>query len=250
MGTKLVFLPMQIEISAVSVCLISQHYEVQLALRKKKKKKSNLHYFSWTILPLSDLLRKSRANSKTPKNRPSRLPSSCFLTCILVVFHGLSFLEIPTPFLFSFSSFSIYIFLSYLSLISLSLLLRLSLSVFPLMASQNPQSNFEDYLPVMAGKLGGDGLIDELCNGFNLLMDSDKGVITFESLKRNSAFLGLQDLADEDLRSMITEGDFDGDGALNQLEFCVLMFRLSPELMEGSKLWLQQVLQQELNDYV
>ncbi|KAI9093377.1 hypothetical protein K1719_027391 [Acacia pycnantha] len=118
------------------------------------------------------------------------------------------------------------------------------------MASQNPEVNFQDYLPMMANKLGGDGLIDELCNGFNLLMDSDKGVITFDSLKRNSVSLGLQDLADEDLRSMLREGDFDGDGTLNQLEFCVLMFRLSPELMEGSKLWLQEVLQQEIQDSV
>lgn len=116
------------------------------------------------------------------------------------------------------------------------------------MAAQNPQTQFQDYLPLMANKLGGDGLIEELCNGFNLLMDSEKGVITFESLKRNSALLGLQDLKDEDLRSMLSEGDFDGDGALNQLEFCVLMFRLSPELMEGSKLWLEEALQQELQN--
>ncbi|KAF2285894.1 hypothetical protein GH714_008737 [Hevea brasiliensis] len=101
--------------------------------------------------------------------------------------------------------------------------------------NQNPSSNFYDYLPVMAHKLGGDGLIGELCNGFNLLMDSEKGVITFESLKRNSALLGLQDLSDDDLRCMLKEGDFDGDGALNQMEFCVLMFRLSPELMEESR---------------
>ncbi|CAJ1956874.1 unnamed protein product [Sphenostylis stenocarpa] len=118
------------------------------------------------------------------------------------------------------------------------------------MAAQNSQTHFQDFLPVMANKLGGDGLIDELCNGFNLLKDLEKGVITFDSLKRNSVLLGLQGLSDEDLRSMLVEGDFDGDGALNQLEFCVLMFRLSPELMEGSKLWLEQVLQQELKDYL
>ena len=117
------------------------------------------------------------------------------------------------------------------------------------MAAQNSQTQFQDYLPFMANKLGGDGLIDELCNGFNLLKDSDKGVITFESLKKNSALLGLQGLSDEDLKSMVLEGDFDGDDALNQMEFCVLMFRLSPELMEGSKLWLDHVLQQELQDY-
>nr|GMC53780.1 G-type lectin S-receptor-like serine/threonine-protein kinase At4g27290 isoform X1 [Ipomoea batatas] len=97
------------------------------------------------------------------------------------------------------------------------------------------QSNFRDLLPLMAEKLGGDALIGELCNGFQLLMDKDRGVITFESLKNNSALLGLQDFTDDDLRSMLREGDSDGDGALNQMEFCVLMFRLSPELMEQSE---------------
>ncbi|CAL5405724.1 unnamed protein product [Camellia sinensis] len=46
--------------------------------------------------------------------------------------------------------------------------------------------------------------------------------------------LGLQELREDDLRGMLRECDFDGDGALNQMEFCVLMFKLSPELMEHS----------------
>ncbi|KAK3040281.1 hypothetical protein RJ639_028196 [Escallonia herrerae] len=108
------------------------------------------------------------------------------------------------------------------------------------------QSQFQDFLPIMADKLGGNGLIGELCNGFRLLMDVDKGVITFDSLKRNSALLGLQDLTDDDLLSMLKEGDFDGDGALNQMEFCVLMFRLSPDLMEQSQFLLEEALQQQL----
>ncbi|KAF3657997.1 hypothetical protein FXO38_13450 [Capsicum annuum] len=62
----------------------------------------------------------------------------------------------------------------------------------------------------MAEKLGGVGLIDELCKGFELLMDRNKGVITFESLPKNSALLGLQDLSDDDLRYMVKEADFDG----------------------------------------
>nr|XP_004487640.1 calcium-binding protein KRP1-like [Cicer arietinum] len=115
---------------------------------------------------------------------------------------------------------------------------------------QNTQVPFQDSLPFMANKLGGEGLINELCNGFNLLMDSNKRVITFESLKKNSSLLGLQGLSDEDLQSMILEGDYDGDGALNQMEFCVLMFRLSPELMDGSKLWLEQMIQQEIQDFM
>ncbi|KAL9366400.1 hypothetical protein Peur_037599 [Populus x canadensis] len=115
-------------------------------------------------------------------------------------------------------------------------------------SSQNQNSNFQDFLPLMANKLGGDGLIGELCNGFNLLMDGEKGVITFDSLKKNSALLGLQDLSDDDLRSMLKEGDFDGDEALNQMEFCVLMFRLSPELMEESQFLLEEALLQEFKD--
>ncbi|KAL9453558.1 hypothetical protein AB3S75_009212 [Citrus x aurantiifolia] len=108
--------------------------------------------------------------------------------------------------------------------------------------------DFEDLLPVMADKLGGEGLINELCNGFQLLMDKVKGVITTESLKLNATVLGLQDLTDDELISMVKEGDLDGDGALNQMEFCVLMFRLSPQLMEESQLWLREALNEELNN--
>ncbi|KAK9225891.1 hypothetical protein WN943_010936 [Citrus x changshan-huyou] len=112
----------------------------------------------------------------------------------------------------------------------------------------NRMVDFEDLLPVMADKLGGEGLINELCNGFQLLMDKVKGVITTESLKLNATVLGLQDLTDDELASMVKEGDLDGDGALNQMEFCVMMFRLSPQLMEESQLWLREALNKELNN--
>ncbi|KAG8373216.1 hypothetical protein BUALT_Bualt11G0000500 [Buddleja alternifolia] len=79
-------------------------------------------------------------------------------------------------------------------------------------------------------------------------MDSDKGVITFESLKKNSALLGLQEWSDNDLYGMLKEGDFDGDGALNQLEFCVLMFRLSPKLIDHSQFLLDEPFQQEASN--
>ncbi|KAG6419540.1 hypothetical protein SASPL_121762 [Salvia splendens] len=104
---------------------------------------------------------------------------------------------------------------------------------------------FADMLPLMAERLGGEGLIGELCKGFGLLMDREKGVITFESLKKNSALLGLQDLGDEELEGMLREGDLDRDGALDQMEFCVLMFRLSPQLMDQSEALLEYALQQE-----
>ncbi|TKY48792.1 Calcium-binding protein PBP1 [Spatholobus suberectus] len=117
-----------------------------------------------------------------------------------------------------------------------------------MMAGIGKGVEFEDLLPVIAGKLGGEGLLKELCNGFQLLMDKEKGVITLESLRRNSALMGLQDLKEDELVSMMREGDLDGDGALTQMEFCVLMFRLSPQLMKDSWFWLEQALHHELNN--
>ncbi|KAJ1698423.1 hypothetical protein LUZ63_006935 [Rhynchospora breviuscula] len=87
----------------------------------------------------------------------------------------------------------------------------------------------------MAAKLGPDGLIRELCKGFELLMDSKKGLITLESLKRNAPRLGLERLGDDELIEMVREGDLDGDNALDQYEFCILMIRMSPQLMESSQ---------------
>ncbi|XP_038691769.1 calcium-binding protein KRP1-like [Tripterygium wilfordii] len=93
---------------------------------------------------------------------------------------------------------------------------------------------FEDFFPTMMEKLGADGFMKELCNGFRLLMDEEKGMITFESLKRKSGWLGLKDMSDEEVMCMIREGDLDGDGSLDEMEFCTLMFRLSPALMRDS----------------
>jgi len=85
---------------------------------------------------------------------------------------------------------------------------------------------FQDFLPLMVRKLGVEGLIQELCKGFQLLMESSTGKITFQSLKRNASRLGLGELRDNELLDMMREGDLD------QMEFCILMVRLSPELME------------------
>ncbi|CAL5200483.1 unnamed protein product [Lathyrus oleraceus] len=109
--------------------------------------------------------------------------------------------------------------------------------------------DFEDLLPVIANKLGGEGLMKELSNGFELLMDKDKGVITLESLRKNSALMGLEDLKEDEVVSMMREGDVDGDGELSEMEFCVLMFRLSPQLMEESWSLLRQALQNEVNNH-
>ncbi|KAG1347227.1 Calcium-binding protein PBP1 [Cocos nucifera] len=109
---------------------------------------------------------------------------------------------------------------------------------------------FKDFLPFMAMRLGPEGLIEELCKGFRLLMDTMKGVITLESLRRNAVRLGLEGLADDELLGMLREGDLDEDGALDQTEFCILMFRLSPELMQGSRRMLDEALGMGLSSVV
>lgn len=113
------------------------------------------------------------------------------------------------------------------------------------MASSKKGVVFEDYFPKMMQKLGTQGFMKELRKGFELLMERERRVITFESLKKNSALLGLQGMSDEEIMCMLREGDLDGDGALSEMEFCTLMFRLSPDLMNNSK----QLLQDAIFDY-
>ncbi|KAK4711336.1 hypothetical protein R3W88_005849 [Solanum pinnatisectum] len=106
---------------------------------------------------------------------------------------------------------------------------------------------FQDLLPIMARKLGGEGLINELCKGYRMLMDGEKGVITIDSLKKNSELMGLQDFSEEELKNMIREGDMDGDGALDQIEFCILIFRLSPDLLLVAQQFLLHKADQQQN---
>ncbi|KAH7569026.1 hypothetical protein ACOSQ2_012516 [Xanthoceras sorbifolium] len=112
------------------------------------------------------------------------------------------------------------------------------------MASRNGVV-FEDFFPAMVERLGAEGFMKEMYNGFRLLMDEEKGAITLESLKRNSALLGLQDMTEEEVACMLREGDLDGDGALNEMEFCTLMFRLSPALMNTSRKLLVEAIVNE-----
>ncbi|KAL6873806.1 hypothetical protein ACP4OV_013888 [Aristida adscensionis] len=118
------------------------------------------------------------------------------------------------------------------------------------MAAQQQQQQagsavgFEDYLPVMAERLGEEGLMEELAAGFRLLMDPALGLITFDSLRRSAPLLGLGAMSDAELRGMLAEGDADGDGALSEMEFCVLMVRLSPDLMDAPRRWLDDAVAQ------
>lgn len=105
---------------------------------------------------------------------------------------------------------------------------------------------FEDFLPVMAEKLDVEAFVSELCGGFKLLSDPEIGEITSESLRRNCALLGMEGMNREEAEAMIKQGDLDGDGKLNETEFCILMVRLSPGMMEDAEAWLHKALEQEL----
>ncbi|KAJ8900582.1 hypothetical protein K2173_025359 [Erythroxylum novogranatense] len=107
-------------------------------------------------------------------------------------------------------------------------------------------SEYKDLLPIMAEKLDAHGFVSELCKGFSLLADPEKGLITSESLRMNSRILGMEGMTKEDFEAMVREGDLDGDGALNETEFCILMVRLSPEMMENAEMWLEKALDQDL----
>ncbi|CAK7348676.1 unnamed protein product [Dovyalis caffra] len=106
-------------------------------------------------------------------------------------------------------------------------------------------SEYKDLLPVMAEKLGVEDFVSELCGGFRLLADPQKGLITAESLRRNAALLGMEGMSKEEAEAMVREGDLDGDGVLNETEFCILMVRLSPEMMQDAETWLEKALEQE-----
>ncbi|KAK3011506.1 hypothetical protein RJ639_011114 [Escallonia herrerae] len=114
------------------------------------------------------------------------------------------------------------------------------------MESKAARREYEDLLPVMAEKLDANAFVSELCGGFRLLADPTSGLITPESLLRNSALLGMDGMSKEDSEAMVREGDLDGDGLLNQTEFCILMVRLSPGMMQEADVWLQKALEQEL----
>ncbi|RVW95380.1 Calcium-binding protein KIC [Vitis vinifera] len=111
---------------------------------------------------------------------------------------------------------------------------------------RNGGAVFEDLLPVMAEKLDVEAFVSELCGGFRLLADQARGLITPESLRRSSALLGMEGMSKEDAEAMVREGDLDGDGVLNETEFCILMVRLSPGMMQDAEVWLQKALDGEL----
>ena len=102
---------------------------------------------------------------------------------------------------------------------------------------------YEDLLPVMGERLGTAGLLAELRAGFRLLADPARGAITAESLRRGAAAaLGVAGMTPAEADAMVREGD----GALSEAEFCVLMVRLSPGIMADAEAWLEEAIAEEL----
>ncbi len=56
----------------------------------------------------------------------------------------------------------------------------------------------------------------------------------------------MDGMSKEDAEAMVKQGDLDGDGKLNETEFCILMVRLSPGMMEDAEAWLEKAIEEEL----
>ncbi|KAB2020250.1 hypothetical protein ERO13_D07G052966v2 [Gossypium hirsutum] len=77
--------------------------------------------------------------------------------------------------------------------------------------------HFENYFPSMMERYGAKWLLRELRNELKLLIDGEREVIMFESLKTKSVMLGRSDMEDDEIVCMLSESDLDGDCALNQV---------------------------------
>ncbi|KAJ1414735.1 putative calcium-binding protein KIC-like [Sesbania bispinosa] len=89
------------------------------------------------------------------------------------------------------------------------------------------EAEFEDLLPVMVEKLDVEAFVSALCGGFKLLADSEMGLITCESLVRNSALLGMDGMSKEDAESMLSPGN---------------------GMMQDAEAWLHKAIEKELNN--
>ena len=51
----------------------------------------------------------------------------------------------------------------------------------------------------------------------------------------------------KDAEAMVRHGDLDGNGKLNETEFCIAVVRLSPSIMQDVVAWLDKATEQELS---
>ena len=67
---------------------------------------------------------------------------------------------------------------------------------------------------------------EEILKIFRLFDDDNTGKISFRNLKRVCTELG-ENLTDQEMQEMIDEADRDGDGLINEEEFCRVMKKRS-----------------------
>lgn len=82
--------------------------------------------------------------------------------------------------------------------------------------------DFNDFLTMMTVKMNEKDSKEEILKAFRLFDDDDTGKISFKNLKRVAKELG-ENLTDEELQEMIDEGDQDGDGEINEMDFMNIM---------------------------
>jgi len=86
----------------------------------------------------------------------------------------------------------------------------------------NSQITYDDFLKLMAGKMGDRDSKEEIQKVFKLFDEDNTGFITFRNLKKICQELG-ENLTDDEIQEMIDEADRDNDGQINFEEFFRVM---------------------------
>merc|ERR1711935_789387 len=79
-----------------------------------------------------------------------------------------------------------------------------------------------EFMELMTAKFSDKDAKDDIIKAFGLFDDDGTGKITMKNLKRVAGELG-ETLSDAELKEMLTMGDSDGDGEVNQDEFLKIM---------------------------
>jgi len=79
-----------------------------------------------------------------------------------------------------------------------------------------------EFMELMTAKYSDKDAKDDMIKAFGLFDDDSTGKISMKNLKRVAAELG-ETMSDDDLKEMMTMGDTDGDGEVNQDEFLKIM---------------------------
>merc|ERR1711998_187628 len=82
--------------------------------------------------------------------------------------------------------------------------------------------DFDEFLAMMSGKMGGKDAREQLLEGFAMYDEDETGRISLGNLQRVAAELG-EPMGEEELLELIAEAEKDGDGEINEDEFLSLM---------------------------